>query len=344
MGYTGGLVFSRNNYGPFGPVIAAIGAALVETNAQNGNDLAVFGTYAAGHIGSGPYNPYATSADEFSNAYHQFGPNSANVNIDDLAIGASVLLPSTGSNGSPAAIVNNQVISQFDGGVVEFKPGSALSQAASQAVGVAFCNCEYTKWGLWAAETSRPGQNVSGGPVRDSAEMFWVAGRLPANASDVPATGSATYTGHAIANIQNGGSSYVSAAPFENRVNFGARTGNVTINGLDGGNFAGQVIFPGDPRYFGGYLTAQNVNRSMILFGNFFQGRTSPVGEMGGALQITGAQQLWRRRHLHRAQAMSRCVCIGLPTFDGWRNQPRVRFFMTASAVCPGDTAEPGGT
>ena len=289
VGYTGGLVFSRNNYGPFGPVIAAIGAALVETNAQNGNDLAVFGTYAAGHIGSGSYNPYATSADEFSNAYHRFGPNSANANIDDLAIGASVLLPSTGSNGSPAAVVNNQVISQFDGGVVEFKPGSALSQAASQAVGVAFCNCEYTKWGLWAAETSRPGQNVSGGPVRNSAEMFWVAGRLPANASDVPATGSATYTGHAIANIQNGGSSYVSAAPFENRVNFGARTGDVTINGLDGGNFAGQVIFPGDPRYFGGYLTAQNVNRSMILFGNFFQGRTSPVGEMGGALQITGA-------------------------------------------------------
>ncbi len=60
VGFTGGLVFSRNNYGPFGPVIAAIGAALVETNAQNGNDLAAFGTYAAGHIGSGSYNPYAS--------------------------------------------------------------------------------------------------------------------------------------------------------------------------------------------------------------------------------------------------------------------------------------------
>ena len=35
--------------------------------------------------------------------------------------------------------------------------------------------------------------------------------------------------------------------------------------------------------------TAQNVNRSMLLSANFFQGRTSPVGEMGGALQITGA-------------------------------------------------------
>jgi hypothetical protein len=200
-----------------------------------------------------------------------------------------VLLPSTGSNGAPAAIINNQVLNQFDGGLVEFKPGSALSQAASQTVAVAFCQCEYTKWGLWAGDTSRPGQNVSGGPVRNSAEMFWVAGRLPANATDVPATGSATYSGHAIANIQNGNSSYVSAAPFQNVVDFGARTGNVTINNLDGGNFAGQVIFPGDPRYFGGYLTAPNVNRTMILYGSFFQGRTSPVGEMGGALQISGA-------------------------------------------------------
>ena len=53
--------------------------------------------------------------------------------------------------------------------------------------------------------------------------------------------------------------------------------------------FTGQVIFPGDPRYFAGYATASNVNRSMLLVGSFFQGRTSPVGEMGGTLQITGA-------------------------------------------------------
>ena len=280
---------SRNNFGPFGPVIAAIGGAFVQTNAQGANDLAMFATARTGDIGTGPNNNYATIQDQFQNGFYQFGPNTANVNIDDLAIGATVLLPATGSNGAPAAIVNNHVINQFDGGVVEFRPGTALSQSAAQTLGVTFCQCEYTRWGLWAGDTSRPGQNVSGGPVREPAEMFWVAGRLPANASDVPATGSATYVGHAVANIQNGRQSYVSAAPFQNTVDFGARTGNVSINGLDGGIYAGQVIFPGDPRYFAGYATASNVNRSMLLVGSFFQGRTSPVGEMGGALQITGA-------------------------------------------------------
>jgi hypothetical protein len=289
IGYTGGLVSSRNNFGPFGPIIAALGGAFVQTNAQGANDMAVFATARVGDIGNGSYNPYATTQDQFQNAYYQFGPNTANVNIDDLAVGATVLLPATGSNGAPAAIVNNQALNQFDGGFVEFKPGTALSQSAAQTLGVTFCQCEYTKWGLWAGDTTRPGQNVSGGSVRDSAEMFWVAGRLPANASDVPAMGTATYTGHAVANIRNGTQQYVSAAPFQNVVNFGQRYGNVTINGLDGGIFTGQVIFPGDPRYFAGYATASNVNRSMLLVGSFFQSSTSPVGEMGGTLQITGA-------------------------------------------------------
>ena len=52
--------------------------------------------------------------------------------------------------------------------------------------------------------------------------MFWVAGRLPANAIDVPATGTATYTGHAVANIRTARQQYVSAAPFQNSVDFGA--------------------------------------------------------------------------------------------------------------------------
>ena len=287
-GFTGGLVFTRNNFGPFGPIIAALGVGYVQTNAQDQIELAAFATSRSGAIPTGAYNPYASSSDEFQAAYHQFGPNSANVHIDDLANGASVLLPATSPGGAPAAIVNTQAVSQFNGGFVEFKPGSAISQAASQTVGVAFCQCEYTRWGLWAAETTRPESNVNGGPIRDSAEMFWVAGRMPVNATDIPATGSATYVGHAIANIQNGGSSYVSAGQFQNTVNFGTRTGNVSINNMDGANYAGQVMFSSGSPVFVGSLSAPSANRSMDLIGSFFQGRTSPVGEMGGGLRIYG--------------------------------------------------------
>jgi hypothetical protein len=288
--FTGGLVFSRNNFGPFGPVVAALGFGAVQTNAQGENELAAFGVGRVGDItpgSSNPYNPYAGPSDEFTVGTYLYGPNSANVHIDDLANGASVLLPATSPGGAPAATVNGQAVSQFNGGVVEFKPGTALTQAASQTVGVAFCQCEYTRWGLWAAETTRPGPNVNGGSIKDSVEMFWVAGRLPVNASDIPVTGTATYTGHAIAHIQNGGSSYVSAAPFQNTVNFGTQTGHVSIPGLDGATYTGSVMHSSGSPVFGGTLSA--ANRSMLVVGSFFQSRTSPVGEMGGMLQITGA-------------------------------------------------------
>ena len=170
--------------------------------------------------------------------------------------------------------------------MVEFKPGSALSKAASQAVGTTFCQCEYTKWGLWVADTNRPGQNISGGPVRDLVESFWVAGRLTADI-DIPVTGTATYAGHAIGHIRNGGSSYVSAGSFQNVVNFGSKTGAVTINNFDNTNYAGQVNFSHGPVYVGSL--SGSAGRSMSMIGAFFQGKSSPFGETGGNIQVFGS-------------------------------------------------------
>ena len=70
--------------------------------------------------------------------------------------------------------------------------------------------------------------------------MLWVAG-VPTSLANLPATGTATYTGHAIANIASGGSvgtSYLAAGTFSAAVNFGARNGAITIGGLDGTNYA----------------------------------------------------------------------------------------------------------
>lgn len=283
QGWSGGLVGSSNQSGPIGALRAAFGYGTVETDAQ-GKTVA---TYAAAPITGGNYSYYNPHPDEFTGGAYQFGPNTGTVQVDDLTgLTTDVLLPAT-VNGQRMAIVNGQLVSQFDGGFVEIKPGTAVAQAASQAVGTQFCQCDYTKWGLWAAETTRTGSNNS--TVRDKAEMFWVAGRLPGSASDVPVTGSATYVGHAIANIANGGQSYVAAGQFQNNVNFGTRVGNVTINNLDSTNYSGQVnLLAGDPRYFAGSLSGNNAYRSMTLTGNFFQGRTSPVGEMGGGVSISG--------------------------------------------------------
>lgn len=284
FGFAGGLAGSRNDLGPLGPVMAALGVGFAHTNTQNRVDSASF---FAERFADNSNQP-----DRFENGFFQFGPSRSTQTIDELATNASVLLPSTGSGGVPAATVNDEALSQFDGGLVEFRPGSALAAAASQAVGgVKFCDCEYTRWGLWVANTVRTGQSTNGGPVRDNVEMFWVAGRLPANASDMPLTGTATYVGHAVANIQNGGSSYISAAPFQNTVNFGTGTGNVSISNLDGTTYTGQVNFSsGSPLFVSvNNLSGNNAQRSAFLLGSFFQGRTTgPVGEMGGTLQITG--------------------------------------------------------
>src|SRR6185369_9245284 len=128
--------------------------------------------------------------------------------------------------------------------------------------------------------------------INERAQMFWVAGRLP-NAGEVPSTGTATYSGHTIATIRNGSQNYVSAGSFQNVVNFGSRTGTVTVTGLDSTNYAGRMTFGSDPRYFTGTLSGlNNQSRSMLIGGSFFTGTTSSVGEMGGVVQLGGPSYL----------------------------------------------------
>ena len=82
-------------------------------------------------------------------------------------------------------------------------------------------------------------------------------GRRPAvgNISDVPTTGTATYTGHVIANVNS--SAGLVAGGFSNTVDFGARTGAVSVTNLDSTNYTGNVNFNTDPRNFGGTIPAQ---------------------------------------------------------------------------------------
>ena len=108
-------------------------------------------------------------------------------------------------------------------------------------------------------------------------------------------TGTATYTGHAIANIANPNNitSYLAAGTFSNTVNFGTRTGAVTIGGLDGTNYAGTVGWVGGAASFAtaSPLTGNNGGRTATLAGSFFQGGPTnmiPYGEMGGSLILNG--------------------------------------------------------
>lgn len=284
--WTGGLVRSFLGSSQLGSTVMAIGVGTVQNDAGRNRGQANFVVVGASST---------DHQDGFSFGNYQYGSLDPNLpsnrvsasGFEDLVGQVDILTPATTANGEPISTVNNQPLLQHDGLFLEIKPGTQLGRAAEASFGTKFCECEFTRWGLWDSDGRR---NSNSGTIRDYGEFFWVAGQLP-NMTDVPTTGTATYVGHAIANISAGQGNYSAAGAFRNVVDFGARTGQVSVSNLDGTNYAGQMfVNSGDPRSLAAALQGvNNPTRSMILTGNFFRGATSPVGEMGGALLINGA-------------------------------------------------------
>jgi hypothetical protein len=186
---------------------------------------------------------------------------------------------------------NNYVVNGVSTkGLILSDNGLATNQIVTSAIpNLTPCQCDYTRWGFWSIDWSNT--NTSTPTYHEAALGTWVAGRRVDSISDVPITGTATYTGHVIANVQNAG--FV-AGGFSNTVDFGQRTGAVNVTGLDSTNYAGNVNFnTDDRRYFGGTIDSTNITvdgRSMALQGSFFQGAHSPVGEMGGSVAISSTK------------------------------------------------------
>jgi hypothetical protein len=168
------------------------------------------------------------------------------------------------------------------------------------SVSVKPCACDSTQWGFWSTYNGA----TSNGKLLfedQGALLLWVAG-APVTAQGLRAlsmaTGTATYTGHAIASIATPGwiGSYLAAGSFSNTVNFGTRSGAVTIGGLDGTNYAGTVALTPATTLFGGTLTGNVGARTATLAGSFFQGgptNTTPLyGEMGGSINLSGTNYL----------------------------------------------------
>ncbi len=157
--------------------------------------------------------------------------------------------------------------------------------------GTTICECDYTRWGFWSTDTKRSG--LFGGSRTDQGHlMTWVAGQMP-NKTEVPAVGTATYDGHVVANVRNGGAQYVASGNMVNTIDFARRNGTAQVTGFDGVNYAGALLLdPKDPRYLGAGLSSNVGNRTMIMTGNLFRGAQSPVGEMGGNVLVGGTNYL----------------------------------------------------
>ena len=171
----------------------------------------------------------------------------------------------------------------YEGEMTNVSPDATRQLAASLGrPDLTVCQCDYTRWGFWSVRNPTNTESIF---------ALWVAGR-PAQASDVPVTGTATYVGQVVANVGSlsGRSNDVRAVAgnFSNEVNFGTRTGAVAVTGLDNTNYAGTVALHGNTVNFGGSLAGNVGNRVMGLAGSFYRSPTNPVGEMGGSVVING--------------------------------------------------------
>jgi hypothetical protein len=196
------------------------------------------------------------------------------------------------TNGGYGDYKNFAAVSVNGNGVLGTTDDPAVVQAISTTIpNLTPCQCEYTRWGLWVEAGSTNPNNYTTASPSEGVVGWWVAGRPVASANDVPTMGTATYTGHVIATVNSAAG--LVAGGFSNDVNFATRTGAVSVTGLDSTNYSGTVNFNNaDPRNFGGPLVGDTGDRIMTLQGSFFQGKNSPVGEMGGSVAISGTNYL----------------------------------------------------
>lgn len=289
------------NAGPGGLVVRALGQ-----DATLSNESARTADWNTFIVGGATYSYEVNSslAAEASLVGYYAKQEKLSVNANDPTRGAYVdydtfgaldardVTPSTGA-GAPKSKVNEQAVTKSEGFLLR-ATRSVESNVLAATGGTAACNCEYTRWGLWSMNTTRGTDSQS--VVDRSPVNFWVAGQRPPSAADVPTSGSATYSGHVITNVQNNGSMYTASSNFTNTVNFGAATNQLSVqvgtaatNGstLDGASFAGNLSLKADRRDFGGTI-AGTLDRSMTMNGSFFKGASGPVGEMGGNVKVTG--------------------------------------------------------
>jgi trimeric autotransporter adhesin len=165
---------------------------------------------------------------------------------------------------------------------------NAVNVASSAPVSVTgtpgACTCEFMTYGWWQTSINyttgyRAGQNDS---------VFaapYIAGTL-ATSIQMPQTGSATYTGYMVGNVQNGASFYNAAGSYNSTWSFQNRIGS--FNGsFDNRSYAGAIIATpggGGVSFAGGMVGTGGLVGTVS--GSFFSAPGDAAKYQGGAFAI----------------------------------------------------------
>ena len=139
--------------------------------------------------------------------------------------------------------------------------GSELAPQTDFFAGRGPCVCKFLEWGYWGTRV-----NLESG---SSSEVFhlgtWVAGDV-ANEVDLPQSGGATFSGHAVGNVAkvigDVTHQYIAGGNFDMTWNFASRAGAATISDFDGFTVTGQVASPSGPAPIRHFPDRTNSNRT----------------------------------------------------------------------------------
>ena len=152
--------------------------------------------------------------------------------------------------------------------------------------GVSLCTCSFIEWGWWGAMPT-----YQSGPNSGRQEIVhmgnWVAGDIPAVA-DLPATGTASYSGHAVGTVSTGSARYVAIGSFSMSYDFGLGSASVSINDFDGQNLtASPTGATSGPASFSGSVTSNVGSRAGTLNGAFVRGPNSAIDGVIGDFNLS---------------------------------------------------------
>ena len=207
-GWTGGLMQTTSGSSVSAP-FATAGVAEIILDPARGRVQATFDVV----------NLTPTSLGGFLFGSFQMGsvngaqpPQSAYVDYENFAAREAVTVNQNGTQRTQLSSVNLQRPTSSTTFMVNVPRDVARSVLPNTTI----CECEFTRWGFWSTDTQRSG--LFGSSRNDRGHMMtWVAGQLP-NAGEVPASGTATYTGHVVANVNNAGSQYIASGNLTNTV------------------------------------------------------------------------------------------------------------------------------
>ena len=146
--------------------------------------------------------------------------------------------------------------------------------------GVQPCTCEYLSWGFWSSNIAYSGSYRNG--QTDNINLgSYVVGQVT-TALQMPQTGTATYNGFMIGNVQNGNNAYVGTGNYTMPWNYAHRAGTFSAS-FDGTSYGGVVAAqPGSGGVnFGGLFGGGG--RLGALTGSFFGPQAQ---NQGGAFTI----------------------------------------------------------